>query len=90
MNSVFSAVLTTLLVLVVLWIMIFGTAGWLLAKQRMFSQPAGFLLGVFTGPFGLCFIFWKSRRIRPIQISHLNPAAPISTTTSLPDELSAI
>ena len=74
MNSVFSAVLTTLLILVVLWIMIFGTAGWLLAKRREFSQPAGFLLGVFTGPFGLCFIFWKSRHRQTQQ--GVSPASP--------------
>lgn len=90
MNSVFSAVLTTLLILVVLWILIFGTAGWLLAKKQNFSLSGGFLLGVFTGPFGLCFILWKGRHTRFSHELNSLPSSQVAPDSSSYDDVSSI
>ena len=92
MNSVFSAVLITLLVLVVSWIMIFGTAGWLLAKRRGFPPPGGFLVAAFFGPLGLCFIYWKSRRNQKSSDTFRKPplSSPPPSSSPTLDDFSSI
>ena len=60
MKTAIGAVLITLLVLVTLWILVFGTAGAMLSKHSRFSSPVGFLLGALLGPIGL-LVIWLRR-----------------------------
>jgi len=62
MTTAISAILITLVILVTIWVIIFGTAGAMMSRHTRHSGPLGFFLGAVLGPIGLLIIWLQSRR----------------------------
>ena len=84
MTTVFSALLITLLILVVMWVGVFGSAGRILTRHSSLSGAHGFLIGSIFGPLGLCFILWRNRTHRPFPASNTNVSPSTSVISSDP------
>jgi hypothetical protein len=68
MNTALGIILITLVVMVALWVTIFGTAGAMLARHAGSSRSLGIFLGASLGPIGLIILLIRSRRSHQPQI----------------------
>lgn len=86
MNTALGIILITLVVMVTLWVTIFGTAGAMLARHAGFSRSLGIFLGASLGPIGLIILLIRSRRSHQPQIlSDSIVAIPIPTSGGATD-----
>lgn len=65
MDGVLSFLFWLVVLVIIVWVAIFGTAGALIARLRDGSALVGFLWGALLGPIGLilAFFFSKPRRV---------------------------
>ena len=61
MGTIFGAVISILLLIVVVWVSIFGGIGALFARSRGGSAPMGLAWGTALGPIGWLVIAWVTR-----------------------------
>jgi len=54
------------LLVVIVWVGVFGTAGAALSADRDASRMNGFVLGALTGPLGCAWLLLKAHRSRPL------------------------
>lgn len=64
MHTVVNVLLGILGLIVVVWVVIFGGVGALLARARRGSAAAGFAWGALLGPIGWAAILWTTRAVR--------------------------
>ena len=64
MNTALDILVTAILFFVVIWLVIFGVAGVLLATRARVGRPIGFILGAVFGPFGITWLAWHGHRVR--------------------------
>jgi O-antigen/teichoic acid export membrane protein len=64
MKTAIDIFLVVLLLLVAVWVVIFGTGGALLARGSRIAPAMGILIGVALGPFGLIWLYWRRREAR--------------------------
>lgn len=61
METALSVFIVIIVMIVAVWIAIFGGVGALLSRSRGSSGVAGFAWGTLLGPFGWLAIFWVTR-----------------------------
>lgn len=61
MGSIVSTLISVFVLIVVVWVVIFGGVGALLSRSRGGSGVSGFAWGTLLGPFGWIAIYFVSR-----------------------------
>lgn len=62
MNTAVDAIVLFLVLVVAVWTIGFGVLGATVARSSGVGAPLGFTIGAVLGPFGLAWLWWRTRR----------------------------
>lgn len=64
MNAAIDALVLFLVLIVGVWTIGFGLLGMTIAHSSRIGALSGFTVGAVFGPFGLAWLWWRSRRVQ--------------------------
>jgi hypothetical protein len=75
-NTVVGIFVSVLVLVVLVWIAIFGGVGALLSRARGGSVPAGLAWGATLGPLGWLAVYWTTRTMVGTELELALPISP--------------